>query len=313
MAGTGCVVDVEEVLVGLPGTDELGVVGEAGEVGEVCGAEVGELTGALAELHCVATPERSNATTTATSLIGWRFVAPSRWLRPAVLCSIRFQCPATPGWGLEPLVTAGPTLFSNLIDAGLETPRSVPVLGSPSQVSSGQAVFLVGAVGETADAVEALFPALSERLEPHGGTGRARMESVMPTRCLHGLDPSGCLICRTLAGDGPPGAAAAPGRGTRRAQRRQAAPGPDTGWASASLARSAPLAAPAPPTGHHLGPVAMLAVAVALLLAVGAAVWLLVGVVFTILRVFELVAVAGGAGWAGYRIGHFRGSRHPRR
>lgn len=135
----------------------------------------------------------------------------------------------------------------------------------------------------------------------------------MPTRCLHGLDPSACLICRTLAGDGAPGAAAGPRRGTRRVQPREAAPGPDTGWAPTPPARSAPLVAPAPATGHHLGPVAMLVVAAALLVAVGAAVWLLVGVVFTILRVFELVAVAGGAGWAGYRIGHFRGSRHPRR
>ena len=47
------------------------------------------------------------------------------------------------------------------------------------------------------------------------------------------------------------------------------------------------------------------------LLAIGAAVWILVGVVFTVLHVLELIAVAAGAGWVGYRIGHFRGSRHP--
>jgi hypothetical protein len=47
------------------------------------------------------------------------------------------------------------------------------------------------------------------------------------------------------------------------------------------------------------------------LLAIGAAVWILVGVVFTVLHVLELVAVAAGAGWVGYRIGHFKGSRHP--
>ena len=48
------------------------------------------------------------------------------------------------------------------------------------------------------------------------------------------------------------------------------------------------------------------------LLAIGAAIWILSAVVFTILHVFELVAVAGGAGWVGYKVGHFRGSRHPR-
>lgn len=47
------------------------------------------------------------------------------------------------------------------------------------------------------------------------------------------------------------------------------------------------------------------------LLAIGAAVWILVGVVFTVLHVLELVAVAAGAGWVGYRIGLFKGSRHP--
>jgi hypothetical protein len=47
------------------------------------------------------------------------------------------------------------------------------------------------------------------------------------------------------------------------------------------------------------------------LLAIGAAAWILTGVVFTILRLLELVAVGAGAGWVGYKIGHFRGSRHP--
>ena len=45
------------------------------------------------------------------------------------------------------------------------------------------------------------------------------------------------------------------------------------------------------------------------LLAVGAAVWILAGLVFTVLHLLELFAVAAGAGWVGYRIGHFRGSR----
>ncbi len=36
---------------------------------------------------------------------------------------------------------------------------------------------------------------------------------------------------------------------------------------------------------------------------------LLAGVVFTVLRVFELVLVALAAGWVGYHVGLFRGSR----
>jgi hypothetical protein len=48
------------------------------------------------------------------------------------------------------------------------------------------------------------------------------------------------------------------------------------------------------------------------LLAIGAAAWILSGVVFTILHLLELLVVAAGAGWVGYRIGHFKGARRPR-
>ncbi|HVB92203.1 MAG TPA: hypothetical protein VND70_08905 [Acidimicrobiales bacterium] len=50
---------------------------------------------------------------------------------------------------------------------------------------------------------------------------------------------------------------------------------------------------------------------IASLLAVGAAVWLLTGLAFALLHVLELLVVAGGAGWVGYRLGHWRG-RHER-
>ena len=49
-------------------------------------------------------------------------------------------------------------------------------------------------------------------------------------------------------------------------------------------------------------------VAIGLVIAVIAAV-ALAGVVFTLLRVFELVVVALGAAWVGYHVGYFRGSR----
>jgi len=57
----------------------------------------------------------------------------------------------------------------------------------------------------------------------------------------------------------------------------------------------------------HGGGTSLAAIAVGLVIAVIAAV-LLAGVVFTILRVFELILVALAAGWIGYHIGMFRGS-----
>jgi hypothetical protein len=48
------------------------------------------------------------------------------------------------------------------------------------------------------------------------------------------------------------------------------------------------------------------------LIAIGFAAWVVAGVVFALLHVLELVAVAGVAGWAGYRFGRYRGRReHP--
>lgn len=47
------------------------------------------------------------------------------------------------------------------------------------------------------------------------------------------------------------------------------------------------------------------------IVAIGVVAWLVVGVVFALLHVVELLAVAFVAGWAGYRVGHFRG-RHER-
>jgi hypothetical protein len=46
--------------------------------------------------------------------------------------------------------------------------------------------------------------------------------------------------------------------------------------------------------------------------AVGAAIWLLAGVAFALLHVLELLVIAAGAGWVGYRLGHWRGRREPR-
>ncbi|HEX4863692.1 MAG TPA: hypothetical protein VFV02_06445, partial [Acidimicrobiales bacterium] len=70
-----------------------------------------------------------------------------------------------------------------------------------------------------------------------------------------------------------------------------------------------------PPSDHRprRSPGGTLLLILMALLAIGAAAWILAAVVFTILHVLELVAVGVGTGWVGYKIGHFRGSRHPHR
>ncbi len=65
-----------------------------------------------------------------------------------------------------------------------------------------------------------------------------------------------------------------------------------------------------PARSGHLG-LRVLGTLVALAL-IALAVFALVGVVFTVLHILELVAVGVGAAWVGYRVGHFRGSRNPR-
>lgn len=55
-----------------------------------------------------------------------------------------------------------------------------------------------------------------------------------------------------------------------------------------------------------------MAVVVAAIVVVGLVAWAVAGVVFAILHVLELSAVALAAGWAGYRVGHYRGSRPQR-
>lgn len=115
----------------------------------------------------------------------------------------------------------------------------------------------------------------------------------MPDTCQHGLPAADCLICRTLpatAGGGAdpirsPGA----GSGSRRDRPPAQAPGPRHG----SLAL------------HTAGVVAGIAV-------IGVIAWVVAGAVFAILHIIELLVVAGVAGWAGYRVGRFRGNRHPR-
>ena len=132
----------------------------------------------------------------------------------------------------------------------------------------------------------------------------------MPTTCNHGFAPADCLICRTLGTTTPPTTSveAPPNR-----QRHPEVPLPtEIHSPPARLDKTTP-ASPPPSDAprRRRGRGGSLVLALMVLLAIGAAIWILVGVVFTLLHVLELIAVAAGAGWVGYRIGHFRGSRHP--
>jgi hypothetical protein len=100
----------------------------------------------------------------------------------------------------------------------------------------------------------------------------------MPTTCGHGLPAADCLICRTLPaspGGSPSGPAG--GRAERPAIRRS--------------------------IGMHVTGVAVGIVVIGLIA------WVVAGAVFAILHIVEILLVAAAAGWAGYRLGHFRGRR----
>jgi hypothetical protein len=95
--------------------------------------------------------------------------------------------------------------------------------------------------------------------------------------CPHGFPANECLICRTL-------------------------PAPQGGDTRLSPPKSGP-PAPRRSIGLHLTGVV---VGIAL---IGIIAWVVAGAVFALLHLLEIVLVAAAAGWAGYRLGHFRGRR----
>jgi hypothetical protein len=42
---------------------------------------------------------------------------------------------------------------------------------------------------------------------------------------------------------------------------------------------------------------------------IGLVTWIVAGAVFAMLHVIEIIVIAGVAGWAGYRLGHYRGRK----
>ena len=121
----------------------------------------------------------------------------------------------------------------------------------------------------------------------------------MTDTCVHGFTRDGCLICRTLAA----GESATTRVVEQRPQRRD------------RVAPDRPEVLDTRPDAgvrHHRSLTGSLVLVLAAALAAGAAAWILVGLVFTVLHVLELIVVGLGCGWVGYKIGHFRGSRQPR-
>lgn len=125
---------------------------------------------------------------------------------------------------------------------------------------------------------------------------RSTIQGVATTTCQHGLPASECLICPTLARTAT--ATAGPGVVTSKGRRSKVTP----------TASGLPVERP----GTHRSVGLHVAGVVAVLAVIGVVAWIVAGVVFALLHILELVAVAGVAAWAGYRIGHFRGSRQRR-
>lgn len=120
--------------------------------------------------------------------------------------------------------------------------------------------------------------------------------------CSHGFLSSECLICRTLGSQpqvqvdtGRP--VSVPPSGSRPPGQRVAQA--DVVYEPGAVRR------PSHELSWYLARAALAVVAVALVA------WFLAGVVFALVRVVELIAVAGLAGWGGYQVGHYRGRHHP--
>ena len=122
--------------------------------------------------------------------------------------------------------------------------------------------------------------------------------------CIHGFAPGTCLICATLGAAPAVPAAAAGGASATTTRRRP----------KAELAANAPVPAANPARAVeraprlHLGLAGtVVAVAVVLLLA-----WWLIGLVWGLLHVVELVAVGVGCLVVGYKTGVVVGRRQHR-
>jgi len=142
---------------------------------------------------------------------------------------------------------------------------------------------------------------------------------VVAATCIHGFAPGSCLICQTLDGgsgskkvDSPSpkvattvatGHGVATSRAGRQGRQRVAdGPGPVR-----------PDRVLAPRDGRHSSGAAVKVVGAVAVLGIAALfAWLVVGFVFGILHLVEIIVLAGAAGWVGYQVGRVKG-RHEER
>jgi Flp pilus assembly protein TadB len=135
-----------------------------------------------------------------------------------------------------------------------------------------------------------------------------RQHGGVATTCIHGFEPGTCLICKTL--DGSPKTAT-----KQAAQGGEGKRGRRAARAAQSVERAAPPIAVRPDavlpakqdTGSGVGLRVMGILFLIILAAV--AVWFVFGLVIHILHIVELIAVAVGAGWLGWKLGVHHGRR----
>lgn len=132
--------------------------------------------------------------------------------------------------------------------------------------------------------------------------------------CVHGNDPRTCMVCQTLrevdSGGLSSGAQQTATRqsSTRQTRERQAAPVQTAPNRPTSNGRASNREGGG--GGHHVG-FYLVVLALLVVLAI-VSVWVVAGVVFTLIRLFDVILAAAVAGWLGYRIGRARGRREGR-
>jgi hypothetical protein len=125
----------------------------------------------------------------------------------------------------------------------------------------------------------------------------------MATTCIHGYPPGSCLICQTL-GQGPDDPES--GRTKTRRRRSNSVESP-----VAAAPATRPTEGPAPARRGSLG-LRLTGLALAVVIA-ALVVWWVIGLVWAVLHVLEIVAAALAAGYIGFRLGTVHGRRSARR
>jgi hypothetical protein len=134
-----------------------------------------------------------------------------------------------------------------------------------------------------------------------GTSAGGRLVFTSVANCVHGFPQSQCLICQTLGTSSP----AKPGKATKVAEPRGNLLIDDDLGRSLPANRALSAASPSPRRSGKttlLAGVGVIVVGGLLILAFG-------GIFELAFHIFEFAALALVAGWAGYKLGHYRGRR----